>query len=395
MKNNDSLAPELAQEITTRVFEKAGFIRLTQVLRRGGKAFRISLRPVVLRGETRYQAEMMDAGRTEVRNLSLIKAHEGLEEILAQTGPRELHLITTEGDLHLRVTQKGKVLVSRGAPQANVAVPTGAHDRVKKQPLTSFDATTLLQVIDIADANGAIKPSMRGKYNQVNELLRELDTLLPKELTACSIVDCGCGRAYLTLAAYAYLSQTRQIPVTVVGIDRNAEIIETATQLAQRLDCAADVTFQACTIEEATFPDKPTLVMSLHACDTATDDALIAAVQHQAQYILCVPCCQHELHHALKKGDAMRAVLRHGILRERLADILTDTFRAQVLRIMGYRARVIEFVSADATARNILIRAEQGLRPGLSEAVSEYEALKEFWDVDPYIGKLLPVSPEK
>jgi hypothetical protein len=150
-----------------------------------------------------------------------------------------------------------------------------------------------------------------------------------------------------------------------------------------------EVTFQACTIDAAELPKEPDLVISLHACDTATDDALIAAVKTKAAGILCVPCCQHELHHALEAGGAMRAVLRHGILRERLADLLTDTFRAQVLRICGYRARIMEFVSAEATGRNILIRAERGVRPGLGEAIAEYENLCDFWGVEPYIGKAL------
>jgi hypothetical protein len=175
----------------------------------------------------------------------------------------------------------------------------------------------------------------------------------------------------------------------MIGIDKNASVVASAQEMANALGIGQDVTFQACLINDADIPTEPDLVISLHACDTATDDALITAVQKKANAILCVPCCQHELHHALVGGDAMRSVLRHGILRERLADLLTDTFRAQVLRICGYRARVMEFVSQEATGRNILIRAERGLRPGLGEAIAEYESLCTFWGVQPYIGKAL------
>jgi hypothetical protein len=178
--------------------------------------------------------------------------------------------------------------------------------------------------------------------------------------------------------------------VIILGIDKNPSVVASATEMASALGIGQDVTFLASNIDEAEIADRPNLVMSLHACDTATDDALIMAVERKADAILCVPCCQHELHHALVGGEAMRAVLRHGILRERLADLLTDTFRAQVLRICGYRTRVMEFVSADATGRNILIRAERGLRPGLGEAIAEYRSLCEFWGVKPYIGRLLP-----
>ena len=393
--NDETLLPaELCEEIRTRVFG-AGFIRLTQSLNREGRAFRISLRPVRLKGETFLQAEMVDDGRTQVRNLTEAAAKRGLEDILTQPGKRELHLITAEGDLHIRVTKKGKPLVARGkakvAPNAAAAEPQ-AHDRTKRQPLTDFDSTALLRVLGLADDRGQVKASMRGKYDQVNALLRAVEPLLPETAPASfTVVDCGCGKAYLTLALQRYLTCAKQWPnVRVVGIDRNAEIIESVQAMANALGLDKDAaTFQACTIAEADIPRSPDLVMSLHACDTATDDALIAAVRTQASRILCVPCCQHELHHALAKGGPMRAPLRHGILRERLADLLTDTFRAQVLRICGYRARVMEFVSQEATGRNILIRAERGLRPGLGEAIAEYRDLCAFWGVEPYIGKAL------
>jgi SAM-dependent methyltransferase len=394
MAEETSLSEELCNEIRERVFGE-GFVRLTQSLTRDGAPFRISLRPVRLKGERFIQAEMCDNGRTQVRNLSDKAAQKGLEDILRQPGKRDLHVISTLGDLHIRVTKKGKPLVSRGRPKAAkgdapVEIQEG-HDHVKKQPLTSFDATPLLRVLGLADQRGQIKPSMRGKYDQVNALLRAVEPLLPEQVPSqFTVVDCGCGKAYLTLALHRYLVCSKGWPnVRIVGIDKNPEVIESAREMANALGIGEEVTFQACRIDAADLPKEPDLVMSLHACDTATDDALIAAVKTKAAGILCVPCCQHELHHALEGGDAMRAVLRHGILRERLADLLTDTFRAQVLRICGYRARIMEFVSAEATGRNILIRAERGVRPGLGEAIAEYENLCDFWGVEPYIGKAL------
>lgn len=398
-----SLPPELCDEIRARVFAP-GFIRLTQSLVRDGAPFRISLRPVRLKGERFLQAEMVDAGRTQVRNLTEAAAQRGLDEILAQEGKRDLHVVSTEGDLHIRVTKKARALVSRGKPKpapaeadAPAAREAERHDRVKKQPLGEFDSAALLRVLGLADERGALKPSMRGKYDQVNALLRAVEPLLPTEAPArFTLIDCDCGKAYLTLALHAYLTQAKHWPqVATLGIDRNPSVIKSAQTMAATLGLSQEVTFQACAIAEAELPEQPDLVMSLHACDTATDDALIAAVRTQAQRILCVPCCQHELHHALERGGgAMHALLRHGILRERLADLLTDTFRAQVLRICGYRARVMEFVSPEATGRNLLIRAERGLRPGLGEAVAEYRALCDFWQVEPYIGRALaPQEP--
>jgi len=393
---------ELAAEIRRRIFDEKGWMKLTQVVRRNGETFRISLRPVTIKGEKRYQGEMTEGGQTTVKNFDIDAARKGLEDILEQAGPRELHLITATGDLHVRITRKGKSLVSRSAPMAREVEDAPAHDRAKSQPLTSFDSTALLKAIDIADADGRIKASMRGKYDQVNEFLKALESVIIKkessnETKTFNIVDCGCGKAYLTLAAYHYFTAVHGFEMRVCGIDRNATVIETARQLATQLDVAEHVTFIQGDIATADPGFAPDLVMSLHACDTATDEALARGIEWKSRYLVCAPCCQHELHKSLKGGGAMQALLRHGILRERFADLLTDTFRAQILRILGFRVSVVEFVSAEATARNILLKAEFSVKPGHTEAVSEYLALRDFWHVTPWLetrmaGQLRTIS---
>ncbi|MBP5320152.1 MAG: SAM-dependent methyltransferase [Kiritimatiellae bacterium] len=403
---NAELPVELADEIRRRVFDEPGLIKVTQVLRRGGNTFRVSLRPVEIRGERKFQGEMTDEGRTKVKNFDMDQARAGLEEMIAQYGTRELHLVTASGDLHIRVTKKGKILQSRSGKLAREVDDAPAHDRVKRLPLNAFHAQPLLQAIGIADADGRIKVSMRGKYDQVNAFLRVIDEVLPaaEDAEELTIVDCGCGRAYLTLAVYVYLTTVKGRSVRVCGIDRRHDVITTARQLAEDLDCADRVTFIEGDIDTVTLPfEKVGVVLSLHACDTATDAALARGIEWGAAHLLCVPCCQHELHKTLKTSGPMAGVLRHGILRERLADLLTDTFRAQILRIMGYRVQVVEFVSSDATARNILLRAESALKRGMWAAVSEYLELRDFWRVTPWLesrlgpsfAKLLTVCEEK
>jgi len=361
-------------------------MKVTQVVRRGGGTFRVSLRPVVIKGEKRYQGEMTDEGQTKVKNFDLEGARDGLEEMLAQTGPRELHLITAAGDLHVRVTKKGKALESRSGKMERVVDEQPAHDRVKKQPLTSFDSVALLKAIEIADADGRIKASMRGKYDQVNEFLKVIDAVVAeKPEKTLNIVDCGCGRAYLTLAVYFYLTNVRGFDVRVCGIDRKADVVATARKLAACLDVAEHVTFIEGDIADSDPSFEPDMVLSLHACDTATDEALARGIEWKCRYLLCVPCCQHELHKTLKEGGPMQAVLRHGILRERLADLLTDTFRATILRVLGFRVNVMEFVSAEATARNLLLKAEFCVKPGQQAAVSDYLELRDFWKVTPWL----------
>ena len=173
------LDKSLADEIRARVMGD-GFMKLVQSVRRNGKSFRISMRPVLIGGETRYQAEMNDEGQVRVKNFDAAGAAEGLEEIIAQKGARDLHLMTASGDLHVRVTRKGHVHVSRSAEMERVA-KVQPHDRVKKLPLTSFDSSALLRVIGLSDGEGRVRASMRGKYDQVNEFLKVVEDVVGGE----------------------------------------------------------------------------------------------------------------------------------------------------------------------------------------------------------------------
>ena len=460
---------ELAEEIRARVLGD-GFMKIVQTVRRNGKTFRISMRPVEIGGERRFQAEMVDDGQTRVKNFDANGAAEGLEEIIAQKGARDLHLITAKGDLHVRVTRKGHVMATRSAEMDRVAKVL-PHDRVKKTPLTSFDSAALLRVTGIADGDGKIRASMRGKYDQVNEFLKVIEDVLKGEVkgevkgergkvkderrkvkgdtvgdedspftihhSPFTVVDCGCGKAYLTLALYFFLTQTLKFPdVRVIGVDRKADVIAAAQKMAQQLDVSDQVQFVAADLKEFKVdkefkvikefkvskdskdpknpkdliapkdfkdfkdpkdlndlkdspPARVDMVISLHACDTATDEALAKGVEWKSRYIVSAPCCQHELQKTLGQTgadtSAFAGVLRHGILRERLCDILTDSFRAMILRILGFKTQVVEFVSPDATARNILLRAEYCVKPGQGGAVSDYLNLRDWWRVTPWL----------
>ena len=290
-------------------------MKIVQSVRRNGKTFRISMRPVLIGGEKRFQAEMNDEGQVRVKNFDANGAAEGLEEIIAQKGARDLHLMTASGDLHVRVTRKGHVLVSRSAQMDRVA-KVQPHDRVKNLPLAAFDSAALLRVTGISDGDGRVRASMRGKYDQVNEFLKvvedvvggngERETGNGKEFT---VVDCGYGKAYLTLALYFYLTQVMKFPaVRVIGVDRREDVF-VATELSSFDIKNALPDFQKPRVD---------MVISLHAYDTATDEAMAKGVEWGSRYIVSAPCCQHELQKAIgPQSDASFAgVLRHGILRE-------------------------------------------------------------------------------
>ena len=385
------LDKSLAEEIRARVLTDPGFIKITQSLRRGGSKFKISMRPVEIAGEKRFHAEMDDAGSVRAKNFDTADAAEGLDEIISQRGARELHLMTASGDLHVRVTKKGHVLVSRSGKMDRVA-EIQPHDRVKKTPLASFDSTALLRALGIADGSGAVRASMRGKYAQINDFLKSLEPMLRERgEKTLNVVDCGCGKAYLTFALREWLVHAMGYEdVRVCGIDRRADVTAAARTVAENLDLADSAVFIEADprepLDAKSLPFKPDMTVSLHACDTATDEAMAKAVEWKTPFIVCVPCCQHELQKTISMSkNAFEGVMRHGILRERLADILTDAFRAQILRILGYGTQVMEFVSQEATARNIMIRAHYCVKPGQARAVSEYLDLRDYWGVRPWL----------
>ena len=383
----------LKEEIRARTLGE-GFMKIVQTVRRGGVQFRISVRPVEIGGERRYQAEMSDDGQVRVKNLDADGLSEGLEEIISQKGARELHLITAKGDLHVRVTRKGRVLVSRSAEMDRKA-ELKPHDRVKNVPLNAFDSAAYLKAAGLADGEGRVRASMRGKYDQVNEFLKAVGEVVhrpegeadaPKQFT---VVDCGCGKAYLTVALYLYLSEVLQMPnVRVYGVDRRADVVASAKKMAESLDLSGKVEFVESDIASFSV-EKADMVVSLHACDTATDEALAKGVEWRARYILSAPCCQHELQKTLNDKGAFAGLMRQSILRERLCDILTDSFRAMIMRILGFKTQVIEFVSSEATARNIMLKCEYGAKPGQSGPVGEYLNLRDYWKVTPWLESRL------
>jgi hypothetical protein len=276
------------------------------------------------------------------------------------------------------------------------AVELRPHDRVKKVPLTSFDAAAFLRATGIADGEGRIRASMRGKYDQVNEFLKIVGDVLKGTTVppdGCfTLVDCGCGKAYLTLALYFYLTRVLSFgAVRIYGIDRRDDVTGAARKMAEQLDVADHVRFVTADLTDVTLADlsaglsRVDMVVSLHACDTATDEALAKGVEWKARTILSAPCCQHELQKTLDDKGAFAGLMRQSILRERLCDILTDSFRAMILRILGFKTHVVEFVSSEATARNILLKCEYGVKPGQPGPVGEYLNLRDYWKVTPWL----------
>lgn len=354
---------------------------------------KVVVRPVLVRGALRWQVSRFDEEKDFSSNYTAKEIAAQVDELLALAF-RNIHVETTTCSLEVRITKKGKPFlreVPLGEPRATVDL---SHDREKKRVLSLEDSAPFLEVVGILTEGGKIKADRQGKYRQINEFLRlveETGVFGEEPRKAVHIVDCGCGNAYLTFAVYHYLNHILKLPADVVGIDVKADLLERHREKARTLGWDR-LSFEVGRIDEYRPAVAPDAVVALHACDTASDDALAQGIRWQSQLILTAPCCQHELQEQLSHipvPDPFRAVTRYGILGERLGDILTDTFRAAILRIMGYRTDVVQFVSIEHTAKNLMIRSVRTSEAGSARSVEEYEALKEYWHVTPYLERLL------
>ena len=287
---------------------------------------------------------------------------------------RDVHLHAPAGDVHARRTKRGRWLVSHGRPSAPATV-AGGHDRQKRHPLPGdhplFAATHS-------------SPAKRRQVQHYVELLRGLPLW---ERERVRILDAGCGKAYLSLALVAY-GRECGTPVELVGLDVNPDVIETVGRIADELGYG-EARFEATAISSYASEEPVDLLVALHACDTATDEAIAAGVRLGAEAIVVAPCCHHELA-AQIAGRPSDALLRHGLLLGRQADLVTDALRAAALETAGYRVDVIEFVSAEHTAKNVMLRAERDPSPGRARrALAQYRELRDAYGVDPAVGRLL------
>jgi SAM-dependent methyltransferase len=295
-------------------------------------------------------------------------------------GARNVHLLAPDGDLHARRSKRGKWLLSSGKASSPAPVDE-THDREPQRALPAdhplFRATRI----------------SRDKERQVQHYIELLRPLPLWRRETIRVLDAGCGKAYMSLALVAYGREvgTR---VELVGLDSNESVVATVRAIAHGLGYD-EARFEATSIQDYESDEPIDLLVSLHACDTATDEALAAGVRLGAEAIVVAPCCHHEL--ASQIARQKDALLRHGLLLGRQADLVTDALRAAALEMLDYRVDVIEFVAAEHTAKNVMLRAERAPSPQRAErAAAEYVELRDRWGVEPAVERLLadrlPVS---
>lgn len=369
---------------------------------------RVEMRWVDLKAGPHLQVVAYDATQAHTSNHAPGAGVEQAVDALLVEPFGNWHVSTASATVQFRITKKGQAVVQVGRPEAAPAAVgepgSRSHDRAKQRLLPEEDP--LFSALGLAGRDGRIKPSRQAKYRQIEEFVALLDAAItdarssghlrrPTVEDPLRIVDLGCGNGYLTFAAQRFLAAQRDLPVQLIGVDVKQQSARHNTDVARELGLTeADATFVVGTIEDAQV-DRADVVLALHACDTATDDALARAIGWQAPLILAAPCCHHDIAAQLRAAptpEPYAALVRDGILRERFADTLTDALRALLLRAEGYRTEVVQFVDSAHTPRNTLLRAVRTGSAAAGVARREYDDLAATWGLRPKLGELLAAS---
>ena len=359
------------------------FVRLTLAKYRGEEADlkNAYVRRVALKKGERLSFLYRYRTKDVVKNLQIA---EGLELIRERLGSDFLscHLFTTREDIQLDFDRKGNSKLVARPPTFDAPQPA-SHDRKKRRAIETI-GNVYLQALGVTDERGAARPAMGDKLRQINKFVEIVSGLVASSTLAgrdaLSLVDMGSGKGYLTFAVYDYLNNNLGVRATVTGIEARTELVELCNETAVRAGFDR-LDFRAGFIQDIDLPATDILI-ALHACDTATDDAIFKGIRAGASVIITAPCCHKEIRPQIKSPDKLRVVLRHGILLEREAEALTDSLRALLLEYAGYDVKVFEFISTEHTRKNTMIAAVR--REGsanVEEKLAEFDELKAYFGV--------------
>ena len=350
---------------------------------------RVRIRPVELKGRILYQASSTVGQKVLHSNYTREELLSYMEKCLSGDYS-QLQIQGRCSDGSVLVSKKGKQMIKIKPHEVKENVKILSHNRVKQYILPEGIPVPFLVDLGVMSPEGKVHVSSYDKYKQINRFLEFIEDVLPKlsrdrEIT---IVDFGCGKSYLTFAMYYFLRELRGYDVNIIGLDLKADVIENCSRLAESYGYDK-LHFLQGDIAGYQGLQKVDMVVTLHACDKATDYALAKAVEWDAEVIFSVPCCQHELN-AKISSDLLAPVLKYGILKERLSALITDSIRANLLESKGYTTQILEFIDMEHTPKNLLIRAVKG---GKKQGMENLRNMTEAIHGDLTLEKLL--YPEK
>ena len=346
---------------------------------------KVKIRPLLKGAELYFQLE-------EFRGKQAFHENVRAEEAVVKTWElmqlfKQMQIETKKFSCTVLISKKGKITIKKKAVSGKVKEVDLSHNRSKKYILQEGTPVMFLQDLGVMTADGKIVRTRFDKFRQINRFLEFIEDILPKlpsdrEVT---ILDFGCGKSYLTFAMYYYLHELKKYDVRIIGLDLKTDVIRKCNELSEKYGYEK-LRFLEGNIADYTGVDEVDMVVTLHACDTATDFALAKAVGWKAKVILSVSCCQHEMNEQIQ-NEILHPALKYGLIKERMAALFTDALRAEYLEREGYDTQILEFIDMEHTPKNILIRA---VRTGRAhENGEEIKQLEDFLHVTPMLGKLL------
>lgn len=379
------------EELFTNVFieDKPVKMVFSNKRRKSLEYSKVTVRPIMIGEEMQYQAEYTFEKKATHKNFGRDEAVDFCVKLIADDF-KQANIFTVTSDIQVLASKAENPRITKKS--ASLSCQNVAHNRAKNYAIPDGVPCDFLIKLGVMDKVGKVIPKQYSKFRQINRYLEIVEDVFPylpdgKE-KPIKIIDFGCGKAYLTFAIYYYLKIKKQRNVQIIGLDLKKDVINFCNKIAQELGYN-ELKFLMGDIADYT-NDEADMVVTLHACDTATDYALMNAVSWNTKVILSVPCCQHELFSQID-NDIHKPMLKYGILKDRLTEYLTDGLRGLKLESKGYEVAMIEFTSLEHTARNIMIKAVKTGSADSSKtkkAQEQYETLRDFYHVNPTIDKL-------
>ncbi|MGL4741839.1 MAG: class I SAM-dependent methyltransferase [Sarcina sp.] len=289
----------------------------------------------------------------------------------------------------MKISKKGKILFKKKIND-NTNVANKAHNKEKNYILKEGMIIEPLIDLGVFTKDGKVVNSKYDKYKQINRFIEIIDDeVKKKDYKELTILDFGCGKSYLTFVLYYYFVEIKKIDVKIIGLDLKKDVIKKCNEIAKNYKYD-NLTFELGDINGFKYNNKVDMVITLHACDTATDYALYNAIKWNTKMIFSVPCCQHEFNEQIKT-EKFTAITKYGIVKERISALMTDTVRGSLLEVMGYKTQLLEFIDIAHSPKNILIRASKTnvAKEKKEKSLREVEHLMEEFDLEPTLYKLL------
>ena len=350
-------------------------------------AVRLKLRPVMIKDELCFQMESYRGNQVFHHNVSAAEAMEEMGKAMEDSF-RQLDVETMDFQAVALVSKKGKITIKKKKSGGEKAKELSlSHNRAKKYILEEGKPVPFLVDLGVQTQDGRIVKSRYDKFRQINrflEFIADIMPILPKD-RCVRIIDFGCGKSYLTFVMYYYLHELCGLDIRVTGLDLKKEVIRHCQELADKYGYEG-LEFLQGDIADYSGEEKVDMVVTLHACDTATDYALYKAVCWNAEVILSIPCCQHEMNRQIA-CDILKPALKYGLVKERMSALLTDALRGNLLEEAGYDTHLLEFIDMEHTPKNILIRAVK--RKGTKPADTGIQEMTDFLHVHTCLQELL------